>query len=372
MNQSNISNKRHAVARAKRSNKKSPIKRFFFTIVVIIIVGVVGAYLYYNSWYKSALSYTKSESSTSVNFEVTQGESTDSVAKRLEAEGLIKGDLAFKWYLRQEGKGGEIQAGTFQIPENSTMEQILEILSNAVDLEVVRVTIIEGYRLSQTRDTLAKAFEGKAGAVFSKTEFDTITKNPDSVQFTGNIQGFLDTYKPEGKSLEGFLYPDTYEFENTATTQVVLEKLLQNFINKVDSLDKDENFYSDLVLASIVERESFTNDERDEIASVFANRLEINMALESDATVNYATGKSNPRPTYEDLRTDSPYNTYKYPGLPPTPINSPRIQSIQAAINPADTNYYYFIHEQDGPNAGRVHFASTLAGHNENVRKYLD
>ena len=113
-----------------------------------------------------------------------------------------------------------------------------------------------------------------------------------------------------------------------------------------------------------------TNEERDEISSVFTNRLEIGMALQSDATVNYATGKSDPRPTFADTKIDSPYNTYKYPGLPPTPICNPRIESIEAALNPADTDYYYFIHEQTG--SGKVHFAKTESEHNANIAKYLD
>ncbi|MBD3280090.1 endolytic transglycosylase MltG [Candidatus Dojkabacteria bacterium] len=346
------------------------MKKVILILIAILLVTGIGGYLYYDNWYNSALNYTLGDSNKTAEFTVDKGESPDSVGKRLEELGLIKEDLAFKWYLRQEGKTGEIQAGTFQIPENSTMEDIVAILGNAQNLSVTRVTIVEGHKLAQIKSTLSGAFSDKAGAVFSESEFDSMTKSPDSYTFKGNIQGFLDTYKPAGKSLEGFLYPDTYEFENTATTQQVIEKLIQQFINKVDGLEKGTDFYDKLILASIVERESFTNEEKDEIASVFANRLEINMALESDATVNYATGKSNPRPTYQDLEIDSLYNTYKYPGLPPGPICSPRIEAIEAAINPADTNYYYFIHEQDG--SGQVHFASTLSEHNANVSKYLD
>ncbi|MBN1331924.1 endolytic transglycosylase MltG [Candidatus Dojkabacteria bacterium] len=346
------------------------MKKTLFYLVIVLILAGAGGYFYYQNWYSSALNYTLSDSNQTVEFIVEKGESPSSVGKRLKEANLIKDSNAFNWYLRQEGLRGSIQAGTFEIPENYTMEQIVELLGKAQNLSVTRVTIVEGYKLSQIKESLAKAFADKSGAVFNGNDFDGITKSPDSYTFKENIQGFLDTYKPAGKSLEGFLYPDTYEFENSATTQQVIEALLQQFINKVDGLEKEADFYNKLVLASIIERESFTNDEKDEISSVFTNRLNIGMAIESDATVNYATGKSDPRPTNQDLKIDSPYNTYKYPGLPPTPICSPRIEAVEAALYPANTQYYYFIHEQDG--SGQVHFAKTLSEHNANIAKYLD
>jgi len=311
-----------------------------------------------------------SESSETVGFEVESGEGTDSIGAKLKEKGLIEDELIFKLYLKKEGRGEEIQAGTFGIPKKATIPEIVDILSNAIKLDVVRVTIIEGYRLAQIGDVAVKAFEGKEGVVFDLNEFNTITRSPDSRTFASDVQEFLNAYKPAGKNLEGFLYPDTYDFENTAPTKFVVEALVRQLIKKTADLNIGADFYDKLILASIIEKESFTNDEKDEISSVFTNRLEIDMALESDTTVNYITGKNDPRITQADRQIDSPYNTYKYPGLTPTPICSPRIESIQAAMNPASTDYFYFIHEQDG--IGQVHFAETLQEHNANISEYLD
>lgn len=346
------------------------MKKLVVILLIVLSLGVIGGYLYFTSWYNNGIARVNSNSSEKVRFEISQGESSESIGQRLEEKGLISSDLLFRVYLRRSARAGELQAGEFNIAPNLTMVEVVDVLSNAVELDTVRATIIEGYKLSQINTVLTQTFSGLSGAVFDSTEFDSITKGPDSVQFSADIQAFLDANKPAGKSLEGFLYPDTYEFKNDDSTREVIEDLINQFIKKTENLNLGDNFYEKLVLASIVERESLTNEERSKIASVFQNRLDIGMALESDATVNYATGKSDPRPTYADLKIDSPYNTYKYPGLTPTPICNPRIESIQAALDPADTDYYYFIHEQDG--SGQVHFARTLSEHNENVREYLD
>jgi len=344
--------------------------KIFAILLVLLIAAGLGGYIYFNNWYNNGLDKRMSTSTELVDFEVKAGEGSDSIAKNLEEAGLIDSATLYKLYLRRENKAKDIQAGKFKIPKNATIPEITELLSNAKSMEVVKVTIIEGYRSSQISSALDTKFKAVTDAKFKKSEFDAIVKNPDNYTFKASVQTFLDQYKPAGKSFEGFLYPDTYEFENDVTAQFVVETLVGHFIEKTKDIEKDSNFYNDLILASIVERESLTNEERPKIASVFTNRLRINIALESDATVNYATGKSNPRPTFEDLKVNSPYNTYKNPGLPPTPISNPRVESIEAAVEPADTDYYYFIHEQDG--SGQVHFAKTLAEHNENVRKYLD
>lgn len=345
------------------------MKKLLYFIALLILVGI-GGYMYFNNWYSTGIEQRLSSSSDTVKFTVETGEGTDSIATNLEDRGLIDSGFLFKLYLKRSGRGTEIQAGEFEIPKNSNIIEIVDILGNAVSLDSVKVTVIEGYRNAQVADLLEDKFSGVEESKFSKTEFNTIVNSPDNVTFSPSIQTFLDAYKPTGKKLEGFLYPDTYEFETDATTLFVIEKMISNFMDKTASIEKGEDFYDQLIIASIVERESFTNEERDEIASVFYNRLEIGMALESDATVNYATGVDNPQTTNEERQIDSPYNTYMYPGLTPTPINNPRIESIEAAVKPATTSYYFFLHEQDG--SGQVHFAETLYEHNQNRALYLD
>lgn len=345
------------------------IKVLIFLLVILGLIGI-GGYLFFNSWYDSGINNTASESTEMVKFEVAPGEGSESIGGRLKEQGLIESEIIFKLYLRFEDKAQDIQAGDFLIAKNLTIPEIVDVLSKGLELDIVRVTVIEGFRLTQINDLLIKSFEGKEEKEYDANEFNTFTRAPDAVEFEAEVKAFLDQHKPAGKSLEGFLYPDTYEFENNATTKYVIESMIRQFIKKTENITKDDGFYRDLILASIIERESFTNDEKPIISSVFVKRLDIGMALQSDATVNYATGVDNPETTEAERAIDSPFNTYKYTGLPPTPINSPRLESIQAAINPADTDYFYFLHEQEG--SGQVHFSNTFNEHLENKAKYLD
>ena len=337
--------------------------------IIFILLLVLLPFLSYK-WYIHEINKPASDSTEVTTFTIEEGESIDSITERLYNNGLLNNKLVFKLYLKISSSGKDIQAGDFAIPKNVSIVELSKFLSKATNLNVTKVTIIEGLTYTQIADVLDKSFLTVEDRKFSKDEFISIVKDPDNTLFSSNVRDFLNKYKPAGKPLEGFLYPDTYEFDNDVSTKAVIETLLLNFISKTQDLNLDDNFYDDLILASIVEKESFTNEEKKYIASVFTNRLDIGMALQSDATVNYATGKNDPRPTYSDLQIDSPYNTYKYPGLPPTPICNPRVESIEASINPADTDYYYFIHEQTG--SGKVHFAKTQKEHFENINKYLD
>ncbi len=334
------------------------------TTILVLLFGL----LYFGYTYN--LHKPASDSNETINFQIEQNESINSIVDNLKKEGLIKNKLIFKLYLKLSSKSTKIQAGDFLISRNVNMIELADVLSKAENFDVLKVTIVEGLRYKQIADVLSDAFIKKGSKNFSKEEFINIAEEPDNIEFGDEITNFLNKYKPKGKSLEGFLYPDTYEFETDTDAKFVIETLIKNFIAKTKSLNFTDNFYDKLILASIVEKESFTDDEKKLIASVFINRLNINMPLQSDATVNYATGKDDPRPTYVDLKIDSKYNTYKYTGLPPSPICNPRLESINAAINPAKTEYYYFIHEQVG--SGKVHFAKTYSEHLKNIKKYLN
>jgi UPF0755 protein len=347
------------------------IAKILFLLIFTILVAAIGGGIYAYNWYQTGIKTVASDSGDKVLFEVKQGESAPDLGPRLKSQGLIKDENIYSLYLKLEKKGGDIKAGKFLIPKNLTVVEVVDTLSKTQNLTVFRVTLVEGWSAEKMATKLANEFQGREGVRFKKDEFLSIVNKPDSIAFSEGIAQFLKTYKPTGKSLEGFLYPNTYEFNFDDSSQDVAETFLTEFIKETRDLQKDPTkFYKQLTLASIIERESYTNDERDEIASVFQNRLNKGMLLQSDATINYATKTDNARPTYQDLQIDSPYNTYKYTGLPPTPINNPRLESIKAAITPAKTDYYYFIHEQNSSHL--VHFAKTLAEHNQNVSKYLD
>ncbi|MEZ4180505.1 MAG: endolytic transglycosylase MltG [Candidatus Doudnabacteria bacterium] len=247
--------------------------------------------------------------------------------------------------------------------------------------EEVKVTILEGWTLVE----VAQELEEKG--LFSSEDFLSAAQ-----KFDTSTYALLD--KPDSSSLEGYLFPDTYQFAKQSTPELVIDKMLQNFAKRLNSIgvtQSDQDFtipnygnlnitgadrepgislYDVITLASIIERESggngsvdgplSLNEERRLVASVFYNRLEIGQALESDATVNYITGKKTPGVSLNDTEVNSPYNTYKYPGMPPGPIGNPSLGSIEAALRPASSDYLYFLHKQP---SGLVDFSKTFPEH---------
>jgi UPF0755 protein len=340
-------------------------------VLAIVVVGFLGFQFYNNYQYQ----VTNTDGSDElVKVEVPAGSTPDEIGQILLDSGVIEDLTSYEIYLRLNDKGDNFKAGVYEFRQNQSLIEVTEEIAEGAVAKGIRITFPEGFTKSQIIDRTVANFAEVEDSQISAAEMKNIIDNPDSVEFSEEISEFLNEYKPDGKPLEGFLYPDTYEFPKDANAEVVISEMLANFVEKSAQFGEPTipglSFYESLVLASIVEKESLTNEEKPSIASVFANRLEIGMLLQSDATVNYATQDNNPRPTYQDLQIDSPYNTYKYSGLPPTPITNPRTESIEAALDPAETDYYYFIHEQDG--SGQVHFARTDTEHYQNVRTYLD
>lgn len=257
------------------------------------------------------------------------------------------------------------------------------ILNPAVKAEEITITLIEGWDNRDIAEFLQKQ------NIVPRDVFLQVQKN-----FPKNKYWFLQT-APSESDLQGFLYPDTYRFyksisdrSKTSTqeaAQVIVEKLLDNFSKKLpknaETLTQRQGLtiYQAIVLASIIEKETGRNaitleqkqnldEERKIVAGIFYNRLKAGMPLESDATINYITGKNSPSPSAEDLRINSAYNTYLNKGLPPTPITNPSLSSILAVLNPTKTDYFYFLHKQP---SGEPVFSKTYQEHVNNKFKYL-
>lgn len=270
--------------------------------------------------------------------------------------------------------------GLWRLFEGYRAQQAARVAKLQEKAAETQVTIVEGWNTTQ----VAKKFE-EAG-MFSAQKFLSAVKDFDY----GNYPLII---KPKGTNLEGYLFPDTYRFAKDSTPTQVIEKLLDNFTKRMTSINvtiKDEEFtipgyenlqpvggdnksgmslYDVLTLASIIELESGTSsnmtlaEQRGLIAGVFYNRLGIGQALESDATVNFITKKGDPSPTIKDTQINSPYNTYANPGLPPGPIGSPSLGSIEAALRPTKSDYFYFQHMQP---SGQAIFSKTFAEHVKN------
>lgn len=354
------------------SRKKKKGFKFVNLILIFLVLTIVvglGSYIYIRSWYSSGINQKDTESTEIVTLEIPAGSSSQQIGELLQKEGLI--DDTNLWNVYTRINNPVFLAAEFKIPSSMSLVEIADLLQQEPEIDTIWVTFPEGRTRKQyvtiLQENQAQFTEGN----FTATQFDDITEFPDNYSFSEEVQNFLDTYKPEGRSLEGFLYPETYAFEPDFTSQEVVEVMISQLMTRVEELiveTEDRTFYETLTLASVVEKESLNETDRPNVASVFSNRLDIGMKLESDATVNYATGKSERRPTYEDIQISSPYNTYVNVGLPPGPINNPRIESIRHSLNPPQTEYYFFIHEIDGT----AHFGRNFQEHSNNVCKYLD
>jgi UPF0755 protein len=330
---------------------------------------------------EDALYLATSVDNSPVRFEVEPGTPARAIGQQLLAAGLITDDLLFEAYVRVNGLAGGLEAGTFILNPSMTMVEIVEVLQQA-EASSVTVTIPEGWRVEQQVEYLAEAeiFEDPAMAEAYRTQ-----------AMTGDLTGldvsrypFLQE-RPAGTSLEGYLFPDTYEIPALGTTPVdVLSRQLDVFAARVIPLYESAiasgtttlDLYTVLTVASIVEREAVIPAERPDIAGVYLNRLAQGIRLEADPTVQYAmgyqeaTGQWWKTPVFleEYSSVISPYNTYLNDGLPPGPIASPGLSSIEAVLYPGQHDYIYFVATADG--TGAHIFATTFEEHSENVRRY--
>ncbi|MDO9533972.1 MAG: endolytic transglycosylase MltG [Bacillota bacterium] len=288
--------------------------------------------------------------------------STAQIAAILKDEGLIKNEMVFRLYSRYKGYDQKLQAGRHLLSPDMGLEELLTNLQQGVVYkEGIRFTIPEGFNLKQIAARLENEglFEQEAFLQACldyprENTFDFLNKVPSDVYYT----------------LEGYLFPDTFEVRRDITPKETIEIMLrrfdnvftENFRNRAEELGL--SIHEVVTLASIVEKESRVGDERPIIAAVFHNRLRSPSMplLQSCATVQYVLGEVKPVLTYQDLEVDSSYNTYLYPNLPPGPIASPGREALEAVLYPADVNYLYFVYKEDG--SGTHYFSTTLQEHN--------
>ena len=287
-------------------------------------------------------------------FIVKEGASVKEVAGELDKRGLITNKTLFVLWTRLKGYGKDIRAGEYSLSPAMAPVQLLEILRKGLVI-LHSVTIPEGFTIDQIADALA------AKGLAEKKRFLELTQD----------KALLRQYGISGPSFEGYLFPDTYHFSRGTPTLAILDTMVKRFKQMVTPLmDKSQGpgmkFEEVVILASIVEKETGRPEERPLIASVFLNRLKLGMRLESDPTVIYGIENFDSDLKKKDLMDKTPYNTYVIHGLTPGPIANPGLESIKAVMDPAKTDYLYFVSKNDGSH----HFSKTLAEHNRAVEIY--
>ena len=339
------------------------LKTLFIVTTLTLLIGGFSSYAYYQKAYEYYLvTPADPDSKARITLTIAQGDGGKAIAKKLADLGLIDSEWAFYKYIKEEGIAPEIQAGKFVLKKSYTIPEIAQYLTNAKKDEVV-VTIREGLPLDLVDDYLAKNNVLPAGSFL-----DCARKCVPEEHYS-----FLDS-KPAKQSLEGYLFPDTYFVDaETVNPQELVNRMLQNFSSKLDSGLRSEiakgghSIHQIVTMASLIEKESRSADEKPIISGILWKRFEEHQALGVDATIRYALDKWTEPLTIEDLNVNSPYNTRKNVGLPPGPISNFSLESLKAAIDPEPSEYYYYLHGSDG----KVHYAKTNEEHNENKRKYL-
>lgn len=290
--------------------------------------------------------------------EIPSGESTIGIGRRLVAAGVVRDELTFRLAMRWHGRGRSLKAGEYRFTGPLSPAGVIDVLAKG-EVYLVPVTFPEGLTAEEM------------GRLFAQTGRGTVEQFVEAASDPAPITAI----DPEADTLEGYLFPDTYHLPRSAGAADLVQRMVQRFKGVFDEELQRKAKATGLTvrqlmsLAALVEKETARAEERPIVAAVYHNRVRIGMPMQADPTVIYAlkrAGRWNGNITRADLQFDSPYNTYRYPGLPPGPIASPGKAAIEAAVAPAAVDYLYFVSRNDGSHA----FATTLPEHNRNVQKW--
>lgn len=311
-------------------------KRFTKIIPITIIIAFIILLITYKNIIKNPL-----KTNEDVVININEGDSFYSIINNLKEEDKIKGVSFIKLYVKLFKSDLEIKSGEYLISKDSSINDIIKTLSKGEALNLIDITIPEGY----TIDDIASSLENEG--VCSKEDFILAINEYE-------LPSYVKVDSQKKYNLEGYLFPDTYKIKVGETPKEIISKMLLRFEEVFSSIEKELNIEVDndtiekiITIASIIEKEARLNNERALISSVIYNRLNNNRMLQIDATVIYALGEHIDKVYFRHLEVDSPYNTYKNYGLPIGPISNPGSESIKAALNPEDTDYLFYVLKDD-------------------------
>jgi len=321
-------------------NNKNRLIILLMAIVLLVAVGFVSIKYYDRKILKAPL---KSKGNEVVDISVDKDQNLDDVIEKMDKEGKIKSKRILKSYIKKVQASQKVVAGEYVFSSNlNAYDLLLNLKEGIYDNRPVKVTIPEGYNIDEIGNKLEKQ------GIIKKEDFIKSIKEYKT-------PSFIKVDKNRKYPLEGYLFPDTYEFFKGMPGDKIIDKMINRFKYVIKEIEKENNIkikdndIDKLInMASVIEKEAEKNDERGKVASVFYNRIDKKMKMESCATVLYALGYHKDKLYYKDLKIKSPYNTYLNIGLPVGPIGSPGKNSIKAALNPEKTDYLYFVSKNDG------------------------
>lgn len=328
------------------SKKKKTILISAFVIVDLVIALIVGSLI----WYNVSLSPVGSNDKEKIKVTIESGSTPAAIGQQLKELNVIRSKEAFSIYTRLTGTQNNLQSGVYRLSPAETTPEIVKHLTNG-NVDTFDITFLPGATVADNKKVFLEAG-------YEQGEIDAA--------FAGSYDSPLFASKPAGADLEGYIYGDTYKFGSGATVEEILEYIFSFYSNVIVENDFVSKFqaqgltlYQGITLASIIQRESGGNDQA-EIAEVFYNRLNSGMVLGSDVTYQYIADKTG---VERDVNLDSPYNTRRYPGLPPGPIAAPGLAALNAVATPAVGDYLYFLSGDDDV----TYFARTNAEHEQNI-----
>lgn len=341
------------------------MKKMIRSLFILIIA--VGFLL--SGWFVLEIFYPVKLADNSL-FIIKPREGVNQISSNLKKQGIIKSSLVFETYAYLKDVEGRFREGEYSLPSVINIKRLIDLLIAGESTKNLTLLIKEGYTIKDIDAALSDKGSFSAGV------FEAALANLN--------QDFLSAYdflsdKPASAPLEGYLFPDTYYFFSYSTPEDIIRKILANFNSKfTDELkteikNQDKTVFDVIIMASIIEREAKVDPQNPDedanlIAGIFWKRLEAGMPLQADSTVEYLIGRE---PNSDDLKKDSPFNTYLYPGLPPHPICNPSISAIKAAVYPEESDYWFFLTAHNTDGTVSYHYAKDFAEHQENIEAYL-
>ena len=325
-------------------------------IKLILLVGV-----FFSLWFLTVV-ISGNELEEDKVFVIETGQGVNQISENLYEQEIIKSKFVFETWLWLKKSESRVLAGSYQLPKDISIRQLTNLLVVGPEQSQGTITLLEGW----SRPFMAEAAD-KVG--LSEPEFLKLTNS--KLDWEDDYDFLADA--PSSATLEGYIFPDTYYIDEYTSVEDLIIKCLNNFNRKLTEDLRDEaarqgkTIFEVITLASIIEREVPAYADKKMIADIFLKRLEVGIGLQSDATINFITGKKDPTPSLDDLAVESPYNTYKYRGLTPGPISSPGIDSIEAVLYPSSNPYYYFLTTPEG----EVIYSVDHDEHVANKNKYL-